>query len=89
MIQTEGLTKRYGKITVVQDLNLDVREGDRYGFLGPNGSGKSTTVRMLLGLVFPSKGRIQVLGHPVPKRARRLTTRGFTVPLIHSGTPPG
>ena len=52
MIRTEGLTKRYGKITVVEDLALDVRPGDRYGFLGPNGSGKSTTVRMLLGLVF-------------------------------------
>ncbi len=70
MIQTEGLTKRYGKLTVVRDLNLDVREGDRYGFIGPNGSGKSTTVRMLLGLVFPSSGRIQVIGQPVPKRVR-------------------
>ena len=70
MIRTEGLTKRYGKITVVKDLNLDVREGDRYGFLGPNGSGKSTTVRMLLGLVFPSHGRIELIGHRVPRNVR-------------------
>lgn len=70
MIHTEGLTKRYGKITVVQDLNLDVRPGDRYGFLGPNGSGKSTTVRMLLGLVFASSGRIELIGESVPKHAR-------------------
>jgi ABC-type multidrug transport system ATPase subunit len=70
VIHTEGLTKRYGKITVVQDLNLDVRPGDRYGFLGPNGSGKSTTVRMLLGLVFASSGRIELIGESVPKHAR-------------------
>jgi ABC-type multidrug transport system ATPase subunit len=70
VIRTEGLTKRYGKITVVQDLDLDVRPGDRYGFLGPNGSGKSTTVRMLLGLVFASSGRIELIGQPVPKRVR-------------------
>ncbi len=75
MIHTEGLTKRYGKITVVHDLNLDVREGDRYGFLGPNGSGKSTTVRMLLGLVFPSSGRIDLIGHRIPRHARAALER--------------
>ncbi len=72
MIRTEGLTKRYGKITVVDDLALDVRPGDRYGFLGPNGSGKSTTVRMLLGLVHASSGRIEVLGQRIPKRAKHV-----------------
>ena len=75
MIVTEGLTKRYGKLTIVDDLSLDVRPGDRYGFLGPNGSGKSTTVRMLLGLVFPSSGKIQLLGQPVPKQVRRALTQ--------------
>jgi len=75
VIRTEGLTKRYGKITVVHDLNLDVRQGDRYGFLGPNGSGKSTTVRMLLGLVFPSSGRIELIGHRVPRHARPALER--------------
>jgi ABC-type multidrug transport system ATPase subunit len=70
VIHTEGLTKRYGKITVVEDLDLDVRSGDRYGFLGPNGSGKSTTVRMLLGLVFASSGSIELIGEPVPKQVR-------------------
>jgi ABC-2 type transport system ATP-binding protein len=75
VIRTEGLTKRYGKITVVENLDLEVLPGDRYGFLGPNGSGKSTTVRMLLGLVFPSSGRIEVLGRPVPKQARDVLQR--------------
>jgi ABC-type multidrug transport system ATPase subunit len=75
VIRTEGLTKRYGKLTIVDDLALDVRPGDRYGFLGPNGSGKSTTVRMLLGLVSPSRGSIEVLGHSVPKESRAALQR--------------
>jgi ABC-type multidrug transport system ATPase subunit len=75
VIRTEGLTKRYGKLTIVEDLGLDVRPGDRYGFLGPNGSGKSTTVRMLLGLVSPSRGSIEVLGHSVPKESRAVLQR--------------
>ncbi|HVE64549.1 MAG TPA: ABC transporter ATP-binding protein [Mycobacteriales bacterium] len=69
VISTEALTKRYGDVLAVDRLDLVVREGDRYGFLGPNGSGKTTTVRMLLGLVFATSGRIEVLGHEVPRRA--------------------
>ena len=62
MIRTDGLTKRYGRVTAVDDLTLEVREGDRFGFLGPNGSGKTTTVRMLLGLVLPTSGAVELLG---------------------------
>jgi ABC-2 type transport system ATP-binding protein len=62
VIRTTGLVKRYGRLTAVDRLDLDVREGDRYGFLGPNGSGKTTTVRMLLGLVLPTSGQIELLG---------------------------
>ena len=62
MIRTTSLVKRYGRLTAVDRLDLDVREGDRYGFLGPNGSGKTTTVRMLLGLVLPTSGSIEILG---------------------------
>ena len=68
MITTHGLTKRFGAVLAVDDVDLDVREGDRYGFLGPNGSGKTTVVRMLLGLVYASSGTIEVLGAPVPRR---------------------
>jgi ABC-type multidrug transport system ATPase subunit len=71
MIRTEGLTKRFGSVVAVDGIDLDVREGDRFGFLGPNGSGKTTTVRMLLGLVFATSGSIELLGQPVPKRAGR------------------
>ena len=67
MIVTSDLTKRYRGVLAVDSVDLDVRAGDRYGFLGPNGSGKTTTVRMLLGLVHPTRGRIEVLGRPIPR----------------------
>ena len=67
MITTRDLTKTYGRITAVDGVDLSVAEGDRYGLLGPNGSGKTTLVRMLLGLVFATRGEIEVLGRPVPQ----------------------
>jgi ABC-2 type transport system ATP-binding protein len=72
MIVTRGLTKRYGRTVAVDGVDLDVREGDRYGLLGPNGSGKTTLVRMLLGLVFATRGEIEVLGRPVPRRVKEV-----------------
>ncbi|UQX88089.1 ABC transporter ATP-binding protein [Jatrophihabitans telluris] len=72
MISTSGLTKRYGKIEAVSQVDLDVREGDIYGFLGANGSGKTTTVRMLLGLVLATSGEIQVLGQDMPGASSRV-----------------
>jgi len=72
VITTEGLTKRFGRITAVEGLHLDVREGDVYGFLGANGSGKTTTVRMLLGLVLATSGRVEVLGREMPRAARHV-----------------
>jgi ABC-type multidrug transport system ATPase subunit len=72
VIRTEGLTKRFGGLVAVDGLDLEVHEGDLFGFLGPNGSGKTTTVRMLLGLVFASSGRIEVLGRPMPRAAREV-----------------
>jgi ABC-type multidrug transport system ATPase subunit len=72
VIRTEGLTKRYGGLVAVDGVDLDVRQGDIFGFLGPNGSGKTTTIRMLLGLVFPTSGRMEVLGQPMPRAGRRV-----------------
>jgi ABC-type multidrug transport system ATPase subunit len=72
VIETRGLTKRYGSHTAVDGVDLHVARGDRYGFLGPNGSGKTTLVRMLLGLVFATRGEIRVLGAEVPKRAHEV-----------------
>jgi ABC-2 type transport system ATP-binding protein len=68
-IETSGLTKRFGERAVVDRIDLAVPEGSVFGFLGPNGSGKTTTVRMLLGLAFPSAGRARVLGRDVPGAA--------------------
>ena len=61
-ITTEGLTKFYGKDRGIVDVDLDVREGEVFGFLGPNGAGKTTTIRLLMDLIRPSKGKATVLG---------------------------
>ena len=72
VIRTEGLTKRFGPVEAVRDLDLEVNQGDLFGFLGPNGSGKTTTVRMLLGLVFPTAGRVELLGQRMPRAGRAV-----------------
>jgi len=61
-ISTQGLTRRFGEFTAVDDVNLEVAPGQFFGFLGPNGAGKSTTIKMLTGLLAPSSGRIEILG---------------------------
>ncbi|MGY1772798.1 ABC transporter ATP-binding protein [Blastococcus sp. SYSU D00813] len=75
MVRTSGLVKRYGRVVAVDGIDLDVRAGDVYGFLGANGSGKTTTVRMLLGLVLPTRGEVELLGEPMPRAARRVLPR--------------
>ena len=69
-VTTQGLTKTYGNVTVVDGIDLAVPQGSVYGFLGPNGAGKTTTMKMLLGLVHPSSGTARVLGTPVTARNR-------------------
>jgi len=61
-ILTQGLTRRFGELVAVEDVNLHVAAGQFFGFLGPNGAGKSTTIKMLTGLLAPTAGRIQILG---------------------------
>ena len=72
MIVTRSLTKHYGSITAVDHVDLEVREGDRYGFLGPNGSGKTTVIRMLLGLVHATNGEIEIMGKRMPAHTRQI-----------------
>ena len=74
-IEARGLTKRFGDLVAVSELDLDVPRGEIYGFLGPNGSGKSTTIRMLCGLLMPSDGHALVLDTEVPGDARQLKPR--------------
>jgi ABC-2 type transport system ATP-binding protein len=61
-IATENLTRRFGELTAVDEVNLRVAGGQFFGFLGPNGAGKSTTIKMVTGLLAPSAGRIEILG---------------------------
>ena len=67
IIETEGLTKRYGLQTAVNELTLQIKEGEIFGFLGPNGAGKTTTLLMFLGLTEPTSGKVNVCGFD-PKR---------------------
>jgi len=64
MIETSGLTKEYGDVTAVEDVDLTVEEGDIHGFVGHNGAGKSTTMQMLVGLVTPTRGEASIGGEP-------------------------
>src|SRR5205085_2971015 len=72
MIVTRGLTKRFGRLTAVADLNLEVAAGQILGFLGPNGAGKTTTIRMLMGFLRPTAGHASILG----ARAGDIRVRG-------------
>ena len=73
-IRAEGLTKRFfqrGEVIAVDHLDLEVEEGEIFGFLGPNGAGKTTTIKMLLGLIFPDEGKAEVLGYPAGDQEMR------------------
>jgi ABC-2 type transport system ATP-binding protein len=75
VLATRRLVKRFGRLRAVDGIDLEVREGDVYGFLGANGSGKTTTVRMLLGLVLPTSGEVELLGGRMPRAGRRVLPR--------------
>jgi lipooligosaccharide transport system ATP-binding protein len=75
VIQARGLRKSYGDTLVVNDLNLTIQRGECFGLLGPNGAGKTTTLRLLLGLISPDGGELDLLGHAVPQDARAARLR--------------
>src|ERR1035437_3192343 len=79
-IQTQGLTRRFGELTAVENVTLSVAPGQFFGFLGPNGAGKSTTIKMLTGLLEPSEGSIQILGQPFGSGALELKRQIGVVP---------
>ena len=74
-IRTTGLTKRFGRVTAVSGVDLEIPAGVRFGLLGPNGSGKTTLVRMLLGLVHPTAGTVEMLGAAMPRHAATVLPR--------------
>jgi ABC-2 type transport system ATP-binding protein len=72
-VKARGLVKRYKEVLAVDNVDLNVREGDVYGFLGPNGAGKTTTLRMALGLIVPTEGHVELFGRdPMREGARAL-----------------
>jgi len=71
LLRTHGLTRSFGRVRAVEDLDLTVHAGEIYGFLGVNGAGKTTTIRMLMGIIKPDAGRIELLG----EQTRRTTIR--------------
>ncbi|TDT97391.1 ABC-2 type transport system ATP-binding protein [Streptomyces sp. 846.5] len=77
-IELRSLTKRYGAVTGIEDLDVTVERGEVFGFLGPNGAGKTTTIRCLVGLLRPSSGRIRVLGlDPIADHRRLAPALGY------------
>ena len=85
MISVEGVTKRYGEVTAVDDLSFTVDRGEVVGFLGPNGAGKTTTMRILTGFMPPSRGKVTLDGYDVVEQSLEVRRRvGYlpeTVPL--------
>src|SRR3954452_19369884 len=81
-ITLRGVVKRYGPITAVAGLDLDVPQGTCVGLLGPNGAGKSTTMRMLTAQTIADEGRIQVLGHELPGDGKEARARMGVVPQL-------
>ena len=83
VIETKALCKQYGPHTAVDHVELHVPQGCVYGFIGPNGAGKSTTMKMLLGLIHPTAGRVRLLGQELTEKSR-LTLLRQTGSLIES-----
>lgn len=76
VLSTEDLTKRFDTFTAVDQLSIEMYRGDVYGLLGPNGSGKTTTIRMLLGLIHPTAGRVSILNHDITNGKQRYQALG-------------
>ncbi|MGA7593852.1 MAG: ATP-binding cassette domain-containing protein [Gallionella sp.] len=87
IISAQKLRKSYGAQVVVDGIDLSVRRGECFGLLGPNGAGKTTTLRLMLGLIAPDSGELQLLDHPVPQQAREARVRVGVVPQIDNLDP--
>jgi lipooligosaccharide transport system ATP-binding protein len=87
VLSARNLRKCYGNQVVVDGLNLSIQRGECFGLLGPNGAGKTTTLRLLLGLITPDAGELQLLDHTVPQQARVARLRVGVVPQIDNLDP--
>ena len=80
MIDITDLSKTYGKARGIDHINLEINEGEIFGFIGPNGAGKSTTIRILMNLIFPSGGSARIMGMDVIKETKRIKTQVGYIP---------
>jgi lipooligosaccharide transport system ATP-binding protein len=87
VLRVTDLRKRYGDAEVVAGVTFDIRRGECFGLLGPNGAGKTTTLRLALGLIAPDGGAIELMGEPVPRRARRARRSVGVVPQFDNLDP--
>jgi lipooligosaccharide transport system ATP-binding protein len=87
VLSARNLRKCYGDQVVVDGLNLSIQRGECFGLLGPNGAGKTTTLRLMLGLITPDAGELQLLDHAVPQQARAARLRVGVVPQIDNLDP--
>ncbi len=91
MIRTEHLAKRYGSLVAVNDLNLDIPQGQFFAFLGPNGAGKTTTIKLLAGLLKPTSGRAFIGGYDIqsdPVEARKIISYVPDMPFLYDKLEP-
>jgi lipooligosaccharide transport system ATP-binding protein len=87
VLRVERLRKRYGELEVVAGISFAIRPGECFGLLGPNGAGKTTTLRLCLGLIAPESGAIELMGEPVPARARDARRAVGVVPQMDNLDP--
>lgn len=91
MIRTEKLTKSYGPLVAVNNLNLDIKQGEFFAFLGPNAAGKTTTIKLLTGLLKPTTGRAFICGHDIqadPVAARKAVAYVPDMPFLYDKLEP-
>ncbi len=80
ILQTHNLSKQFGEVVAVDNINLEVRQGEVFGFLGPNGAGKTTTIGMVLGLIHPTAGQVEIFGRQVsPSHTKPLQLVGSLI----------
>src|SRR5512135_2345288 len=87
VLSAQNLHKSYAGQAVVDGINITLNKGECYGLLGPNGAGKTTTLRLLLGLIEPDGGYLDLLGHAVPRHAREARLRVGVVPQVDNLDP--
>jgi len=84
VVETHQLTKAYGEFVAVNELDMEIKRGEIFGFLGPNGAGKTTTILMLMGLSVPTKGTAMVAGHDIVEESREVRTVASILPEYSS-----